>query len=100
MPSIEVTVPHQLPRDEALKRVRGAIAQARVQNAEKVGDLKETWDGYEGAFSASAMGYSASGSVSVNASDVTVQSTLPPIALMFKGRIEGALRDMLTRLLA
>jgi Putative polyhydroxyalkanoic acid system protein (PHA_gran_rgn) len=100
MPNIQVSVPHQLSQDEALKRIQRAIAQTKAQNPDKIGDLKETWDGYEGAFSASAMGYSASGTISVNPAEVTVQSTLPPIAVMFKGKIEGAIRDMLTRLLA
>ena len=100
MPNIQVSVPHQLSQDEALKRIQRAIAQAKGQNSDKISDLNETWDGYVGTFSAKAMGYSATGTLTVNPSDVTVTTTLPFFASAFKSKIETALRDMLTRLLA
>ena len=61
MPTIRVAVPHQLSQDEALQRIQRAIAQAKSQNPDKIRDLKESWDGYVGAFSGKAMGYSATG---------------------------------------
>ncbi len=100
MPSIHVSVPHQISQDEALKRIQRAIAQAKDQNPDKVRELKENWNGYAGTFSASAMGYSASGSVAVNPSDVVVETTLPLIASPFKSTIEAQIRETLARLLA
>jgi hypothetical protein len=41
-----------------------------------------------------------SGTVTVNTTDVTVQMTLPFIALVFKSMIESGIRDELTRILA
>ncbi len=99
MPTIRVSIPHQLSQDEALKRIQRGIAQAKSQNPDKVRDLEESWNGYEGTFSAKAMGYSATASILVDPSEVTVESALPLIASPFKGKIEAALRDMLTRLL-
>lgn len=99
MPSIRVSVPHQLSRDEALRRIQRYIAQAKGES-EKVRELEESWSGYEGKFSASAMGYSASGSVAIGPSEVTVETALPLIASPFKGKIETAIRDALARLLA
>jgi hypothetical protein len=100
MPKLHILIPHQLPRDKALKRIQQAIAGAKTQNSEKIRDLQERWDGYAGTFSGKAMGYSATGTLTVNPSDVVVESDLPIFASPFKSRIEAAITDMLTRLLA
>ena len=100
MPTIRVSVPHKLTQDEALKRVRKAIDAAKKQHPEKVPDLKETWDGYEGSFSGSAMGNSLAGTLAVEPDEVTVEGKLPLLAMPFKGKIESAIQDTLKRLLA
>jgi Putative polyhydroxyalkanoic acid system protein (PHA_gran_rgn) len=46
------------------------------------------------------MGQKASGTVTVNPSDVAVQLTLPFAASLFKSKIESGIRDSLTRILA
>ena len=63
MPSIKVAVPHKLTQDEALRRIKKAIAEAKKQNSDKVSELKESWDGYEGEFSGAAMGYDVGGGI-------------------------------------
>jgi hypothetical protein len=100
MPSIKVAVPHKLTQDEALRRIKKAIADTKKQNADKVRDLSESWDGYVGNFSAAAMGQSLSGSVSVEPKEVIVETKVPLMFIAFKGKIESAARDMLSRLLA
>jgi hypothetical protein len=100
MPTIRVAVPHKLTQDEALKRIKKTVAEAKKQNSDKVSDLKETWDGYEGEFSGSAMGHDVSGSVAVEPAAVVVTGKLPFIALPFKGKIESGIEGMLKRLLA
>ena len=100
MPNIHVTVPHQLSQDEALQRIQRAIAQAKSQNPDKIRDLQDSWDGYVGAFSGKAMGYSATGTLTVNSPDVVVEGSIPVFASPFKGTIEVKIRDMLARLLA
>ena len=100
MANVTVVVPHRLPQDEALNRIKQFIAQARVQYADRIGDLQENWNGYVGAFSFAGSGVSASGNIIVNPGDVTIQSTLPLMAMMFKGKIESTVRDVLSRVLA
>ena len=100
MPNLLVSVAHQLSQDEALQRVQRAIVQAKSQNSDKIGELKESWDGYVGKFRITVMGHSASGSLTVNPSEVTVEGTLPLIASPFRSTIEARVRDMLARLLA
>ena len=100
MPSLIVFVSHQLPQDEALRRIQAAVAHAKVQHSDKINDLRDSWSSYVGAFEVSGMGFKGSGMVSVNPSDVTVQTTIPLAALLFKSRIESGIRDALTRILA
>lgn len=100
MPDLIVSVSHQLSQDEALRRIRATVAQARAQYADEIDDLRESWSGYVGTFQISAQNQQASGTVMVNPSDVTVQISLPFLALVFKSKIESGMRDELTRILA
>jgi Putative polyhydroxyalkanoic acid system protein (PHA_gran_rgn) len=100
MPSIHVSVSHQLTQADALKRIKKAITEAKKQNPEKIRELNEKWDGYVGNFSGAAMGHSVAASVAVNSGEVTVDGKLPLLATPFKGKIEGAIQEMLKRLLA
>ena len=74
MPSLSVSVPHRLSQEEALRRIQTTVAQAKVQYSDKITDLRESWDGYAGTFVVSAMNQQASGSVTVNPSEVTVRT--------------------------
>ena len=100
MPSLIVFVSHQLPQDGALRRIQATVAHAKVQYSDKINDLRGSWSSYVGAFEVSGMGYNGSGMVTVNLSDVTVQTTIPLAALLFKSRNESGIRDALTRILA
>ena len=100
MPSIHASVSHKLTQADALKRIKKAITEAKNQNPEKVRELHESWEGYVGNFSGTAMGHLVAASVAVNPGEVTVDGKLPLLATPFKGKIEAAIQDMLTRLLA
>jgi hypothetical protein len=100
MSNLNISVPHQLSQDEALNRIRQAVAQAKEQYSDRITDFQETWNGYSGTFNVSAMGFSVPGSVSVNPSDVNLQASLPLFAAAFKGTMESFVRDHLTNLLA
>jgi hypothetical protein len=100
MPKLQVSIPHRLSREEALRRVQRAIASAKDQNSDKIRGLQESWEGYTGTFSGKALGYSAKGTLTVNPNEVLVESDLPLFASPFKSKLETAIADMLTRLLA
>jgi hypothetical protein len=100
MPTIRVSVPHKLTQDEALKRIKKTIAEAKKKNSDKVSELTETWDGYEGEFSGSAMGYDVGGGIAIEPGQVVVTGKLPFIAIPFKGKIESGIEGMLKHLLA
>jgi hypothetical protein len=82
MPGLVVSVSHQLSQDEALRRIRVAVVQAKAQYSDKINDVRDSWSSFLGVFEVSGMGQKASGTVAVNPSDVTVQITLPFAALI------------------
>src|ERR1700733_15868818 len=100
MSDLMVSVSHWLPQDEALRRIRAAVAHAKVQYSDKINDLHDNWNGYIGGFEVSGMGQKAPGNVAVNPSDVTVQIALPFAASLFKSKIESGIRDTDTSVLA
>jgi hypothetical protein len=99
MADLIVSVNHRLSQDEGLRRIQAVIAQAKMQYADKIDELSEGWDGYVWAFQISAQNLQASGTVTVNSSDVTVQTTLPFFMSFFKSTIESRMRDELTKIL-
>ncbi len=100
MPDLNISIPHQLPQDEALRRLKSSIADAKKQYSEKIDELRESWNGYSGTLNVTAMGQNLTVVLTVNPSDVTVQSALPMIAMMFRGKIEAVIRQEGTKLLA
>jgi len=95
-----VVVPHNLTPDEALARIKGAVAQLKAEHQNQVSDLRESWTNNRGEFSARAMGFELSGNLQVRAGEVEVSGSLPFAALPFKGRAEAMVRQRLERLLA
>jgi hypothetical protein len=98
MSDLIVSVSHRLSQEEALRRIRATVAQAKTQYSDKIDDLSESWNGYTGAFQISAQNQQVSGMVLVNPTDVTVQITLPFVASFFKPMIESGMRAELTRI--
>ncbi len=99
MPSLNISVSHRLPQDEALTRIKSLLSQVKTQFADKISDLRESWNGNTGTFSFSAMGFSVSGTLTVRDSEIALESRLPFAALPFKGKIESTLRERATALL-
>lgn len=99
MPSVNISVPYQIPQDEALSRIHARIAQIKTQYSSHVSNLTENWNGYSGAFSGSSHGFTVSGNLVVNSSLVTVVIELPFIAFAYKAKVEAGIRDELTKLL-
>jgi hypothetical protein len=98
MPNLNLTIPHNLSQDEALRRIKDAIAQVKFQHSGNVEDLQENWNGHVGTFSGSAMGQSASGTITVNPSEIIFDLTLPFAATFFKSKIEAGIREFAAKL--
>ena len=95
---MDLTVAHCFSQDEALQRTHGLLEKIQKQFADKITDLQQKWDGNTGIFSFSVMGFSASGKLTVNTSEVKLTAALPFAAVFFKGKIEAAIREQLENL--
>jgi hypothetical protein len=100
MPGSTVTVPHQLGKDEALRRIKGMLDEAQNKGGGRISDLQETWAGDTGTYSFKASGFKVSGSIEVRDTDVEIDIDYPMAARPFKSTIESTLRDRTEALLA
>lgn len=89
MPKINLSVPHQLGRDEAKNRITTLLTDSRRRFAGQVSNIAESWNGYADAFSFDALGFSVRGSLDVQPSQVLIEINLPLAAYPFKSRIEN-----------
>jgi hypothetical protein len=99
LPDLNISIPHQLPQDEALRRIQTAVGRAKTQYAQHMNDLEEHWNGNVGTLNITVRGMAIPAQVTVNPSDVALHAELPMIASFFMGQIETTAREMLGRIL-
>jgi hypothetical protein len=98
---LSISIPHQLGRVEARRRIETGFAKILGQMPGSAGPSHERWDGDRLTFSVSAMGQTISGVVDVLDAAVTMELELPGVLGMvasgLKGRIQTAGRLLLTK---
>src|SRR4051812_40334323 len=91
---ITISIPHQLPRTEARRRIERGFAQVTQVLPGSTGTCSERWEGDRLIFSVGAMGQTVSGIVTVLDDAVTMEIDLPGVlgllAAGLKGRIQTA----------
>lgn len=88
---ITITLPHQLGRAEARRRIESGFSGFIHQLPGSTGGGTQQWDGDRLSFTLSAMGQPISGAIDVAETAVTVQVELPGLL----GLVAGGLRDRL-----
>jgi len=99
MPKFNVTVPHTLSHQEAADRLNRFIEILRDKFKGQVTDLDQSWDAGALAFRFKTFGIPLSGKIVVAEDKLAVDGDLPFTAIMFKGKIESAIREQLERLM-
>ena len=89
---ITVTVPHQLGRVEARKRIDEGFADLSRHLGGSAGALDKRWEGDRLDFSLTSFGQSITGHVAVGEAVVTVEVVLPGFLAMIAQRVRGTLR--------
>jgi len=100
MPELKASIPHQLPKDEALQRVKSLLEQIKSQHEDKISNLQQDWKGFTGLFSFLVMGFAVSGTLTVEQSSVELVSDIPLPALLFKSKITSMIEEEGAKLLA
>ena len=90
---ITISIPHQLGRAEARRRIESGFAQVAEQLPGGRGTCTERWEGDRLAFSVGAMGQTMAGGVDVQDNAVTIEIQLPGIL----GMIAVGVKDQLQR---
>ncbi|WP_336516409.1 polyhydroxyalkanoic acid system family protein [Pollutibacter soli] len=99
MSTLNVKIPHELSKEEALERIKNMLSGLKEQQKDKINNLKENWDGSKGSFSFSVMGFDLAGDVNVSDKDVEINSKLPFAVSFFKSTIEEMIAKEAQKLL-
>jgi hypothetical protein len=100
MPSMTLSVPHNLGTEEATRRIVHLIAETKEHFGGMISDVNESWSGSTGTFNFRAMGFAVAGKIQVDASSVTIEIDFPFAALPFKSRVEKEILTQAQSLLA
>ena len=100
MATLEMNIPHQLPREEALSRIKNLLSETKKDHGDKIADLTEEWNGNTGVFSFRAKGFDISGTLTVTDSAVELRGKIPFAVSLFKGKITSAINEKASELLA
>jgi hypothetical protein len=90
---ITVSIPHQLGRAEARRRIESGFAKLMRQMPGSGGPSSERWDGDQLTFGAAVMGQRVAGVITLLDDAVTMEIELPGLL----GMLAGALKDRLQR---
>jgi hypothetical protein len=100
MPSLKLAFPHQLGQEEAVARLKNLLSKVKNKYQDQVSNLSESWNENTLTFGFTTYGFKVAGDVIVEPSEVRLDGQIPFAAMMFKGKIESALREQLARELA
>ena len=72
-----VSIPHQLGKEEAIRRLQSGFGRARATFGEKLAVIEENWSGDHLDFRAGVLGQTATGTIDVAEDHVRVEVQLP-----------------------
>ena len=99
MPKFHLTVPHPLSQQDATQKLNGFIDLLRSRYKDQLSGLEESWDANVLSFAFKTYGIQVNGKITVNDHQLDLDGDLPFAAMMFKSKIESAIRDELTKLM-
>ena len=84
-----VSIPHNLGRGEAMRRLKGGMSNLRPQFGDKLTKLEDTWTGDRMDFKVGALGQSVSGHLVVMDDSVRLEVVLPWVLQVFAEKAKG-----------
>lgn len=95
MPKVSVAVPHNHDPDKVVERA-GPFIEKMISDFEGQ-DFQMEWEGRKADFSFKSLAFRIAGDLEVTETELKVAVDLPFAAMMFKDKVEKALRKNLTR---
>lgn len=90
---MQVTIPHKFTKDEAVKRVKMALEEARTKIGDQATIDREEWQGDTLHYGFTAQGQSISGTFEVREKEFELYAKLPLMLRMFEGKIKKAIEE-------
>jgi Putative polyhydroxyalkanoic acid system protein (PHA_gran_rgn) len=94
-----VSIPHNLGKGEAVRRLQGGLSGLKSQFGDKVASINETWAGDRMDFRVGAMGQNISGHLDVMEDQVRVEVQLPWILAVVAEKAKSFIQKQGTLLL-
>jgi hypothetical protein len=94
-----VSIPHNLGKAEATRRLQGGMSSVKSQFGDKVASIDETWRGDRMDFRVGAMGQTVNGHLEVMEEQVRVEVQLPWILAMIAEKAKTFIQKQGTLLL-
>ena len=89
---VVVTIPHELGRTEARRRIAEGIGQITQQFA-SFGEVKHAWEGDILRFTAATLGQEVTGHIEVADRHVQLEVILPGFLAMIANKVKGRLQQ-------
>ena len=100
MPDLTASIPHQMSKEEAKRRVQEHIRILREQHAAMISEIQENWSGDTLAFAVRSMGQSITGRLTVDDQMLHLTVALPWLLRMLAGSVKRQLEHQGRLLLA
>jgi hypothetical protein len=100
MASLNINIPHQLPKTEALERVKKLLGKLKNDHGDQISKVKEQWEGDKANFSFNVKGFDLSGIIKVEENDIKINGNLPFALSFFKGKITNIITQKASEVLA
>jgi putative polyhydroxyalkanoate system protein len=88
MRNLTITIPHQLGREEAKRRIAEQASQLQSQHGGMLERVEQRWEGDTLHFLVGAVGQSISGTLRVADQDVHLEVALPWMLAMLAGTVK------------
>jgi hypothetical protein len=100
MPNLEMTIPHSLSQEEAIKRIKNQFTEMKKNHGDKIKNFKEDWKGNVGNFSFRFQSFDISGMLTVDHSSVEMAGKIPLAVSLFKEAIKKTIYDKAVEILS
>lgn len=100
MPNLKIVIPHNLSKEEVLKRIKNFLLELTSRHSDKISDLQESWSEYTCIFNFLIKGLKVNGSLIVEDKFILIKGKIPLIAELYKNQIENIIRHQVDSILS
>ncbi len=96
----EVSVPHHLSQEDALKRIKSLVEELKTRFGGQVSDVREEWTENSCNFSMKLKMFRLAGSIVVGPKVVVIRGTMPVGTGRYENKAKNLIQDQAQRLLS